>query len=207
VKTILQPWVVYFVATAFLGYSCCSCASGSEASKALEKYDSYEYADEANFNRSFQETFRAAAASLEEMQFTLTVTDEAAGVIEAEDGREELRPEEESGEDSGAGILAFLLLIIVAIFALIVGGNESSDDQSDSSYEAPTPHKSFVYVVSLDVREDGPEAAIVRVGASRFDYEDADLVASKDLQNKRLNHGLFDRIEEHLRSDSAQVVH
>lgn len=193
---------VYGTIAAFLLYSLTSCASSSTRATELEKYDAYEYADQATFNRPYAETYRAAVASLEEMGFTITLTDEGTGEIQGEAGTTALRPEEtgfvveSEKEESGAGVFAAIVLVLLAIVMFFSGGD--SDEATEVVTHEPLPKKVYVYVVALELQAVGTESTILTVGASRYDYEGDELVGSVSLENKYLNHGLFDRIEANL---------
>lgn len=197
---------VYVTTAAFLLYSLSSCASSSRPATELEKYDDYEYADQATFNRPYGETYRAAVASLEKMGFTISLTDENTGELQAEAGTTALRPEEtgiaveSDKEESGDGVLAAIVLVLLAIIMFFAGGE--SDDAMEVATHEPVSRTVYVYVVALELRALDTESTIITVGASRYDYEGDELVGSVRLENKYLNHSLFDRIEEHLtRSD------
>lgn len=198
------PPVVVLTAASFLAYSFSSCATGSESTKELEKYDSYDYADEATFNRSYAETYRAALASVEDLGFVIAISDERAGEIQGESETDELRPEElrtdEVSDDSGGPIVGILAAIAFAIVMLFVspGCQSESDDVSTGPSIESEPDRTHVYVVTLMLGSPGAEETTVSVVAARFDYEDDEFVARVDLENKYLNHRLFDRIEEHL---------
>lgn len=201
-RRVPPPALVHTTVVVFLAYTFACCSSSSKTTDGLEKYDGYDYADEASFNRSYEETYRAALGSLEDMGFTITVGDEGSGEIRAEDQRTELRPEEErvteQSGNSDVGFLEILAAVVLAIVMFFISGDTSTsdEDQSEDWKDEGTPRKDYVYVMTLKVLPAGPESATVTVVASRFDYEDAELVGSKDLENKYLNHRLFDRIEE-----------
>ena len=203
-KKIHHPSAVYLTAVVFVAHSFFSCSSSSEATKELEKYDVYEYADQATFNTPYGKTYRASMASLEDMGFTIAVSDERSGMMQGEQGTRELRPEEDrnvgGSDDAGAGVFAVLVAIVIAVLVIFVGsGNDQSDDAGDHHYES-SPRTDHVYVITLNLRSEGRGTTIVMVGASRFDYEDGDEVRSVILENKYLNHGLFDRIEKRLKA-------
>ncbi len=200
-----KPSIVCGTLLAFLLYSLTACTSSRPATE-LAKYDSYEYADQASFNRPYRDTYRAAVAALEEMGFTITLTDEPAGSIQAEDGTRELRSEEtgritvkeEEDDDGGAGVFAAIVAVLIAIVIFFSGGDDENDVPMEHT-RTRMPQKLHVYVVALAFDRETVESTVVTVGASRYDYEDEDLVGQVTLENKYLNHSLFDRIENHLR--------
>ena len=198
------PPVVVLTAAIFLAYSFFSCSTGSESTKDLEKYDSYDFADEATFNRPYDETYRAAVASLEDMGFVIATSDERAGEIQGEHEADELRPEErrdaETTDDSGGPIVGILAAIAFAIVMLFVtpGCESEREDASTSPMDENEPERTYIYVVTLSLRSSDPETTTVSLGTARFDYDDGELVRRVDLENKYLNHGLLDRVEAHL---------
>jgi hypothetical protein len=204
-KTLLRGRIRSLAAVAIVALTLAACTSSTRTATELEKYDDYAYADVATFNRPYQDTYQAAIASLEEMGFTITLTDETSGAIEAESGTRALRPEETGvvvveEESGGPGFFEVLVRVVVAVLVFITGGD--MDDYSDAvdQHPEPAPQTFHVYIMALAVQSEEPGQTTVAVGASRDDYEDADLVRSVVLENKYLNHSLFDKIEEYLKS-------
>ena len=203
------PPLVVLTAMTFLASTFYSCASSSESTKELEKYDSYDYADEATFNRPYDDTYRAAMAAVEGMGFVVAISDERTGEIQAEFETSKLRPEElraqEASDGSGGPIVEILAAIAFVLVMLFVspGCQSESDDGSAGTAVETEPERTHVYVVTLMVRSPEAETTTVSVGAARFDYDDDEFVRRVDLENKYLNHGLFDRIEERLDRDGA----
>lgn len=209
-KTFLEGSIVSLAAAAFLTWVFAACGSSTRAATELDKYDAYEYADMAEFNRPYQETYRAAIASLEEMGFTITLTDEASGDIEAESGTRALRPEETGEvvetEKTGPGFLEVLVRVVVAILVFVTGGDVDDYDDAVDQHPDSSPEVFYVYVLALNVGLEESGLTSVTVGASRYDYEDGDLIGSVTLENKYLNHSLFDKIEEYLQRFESPVV-
>lgn len=208
-ERLRYPPVVLLITAVFLAYTFGSCASSSESTKELEKYDSYDYADEATFNRSYDDTYRASMAALERMGFVIAVSDERTGEIQGEYETSELRPEERrlesESDDSGGPIVGILAAIAFAVVMLLVspGCESESDDVSAGPTVNTEPERTHVYVVTLLLSRADDAATTVSVGAARFDYDDDEFVRRVDLENKYLNHSLFDRIEEGLDSEES----
>jgi hypothetical protein len=215
---LIRPPLIVVVVAAFLLRTFISCTPTAESTKELEKYDGYEYADEAVFNRPYERTFRAAIASLEAMGFTIALSDERNGAIQGEcetsDRRAEELRQEGLSESSNPGevVAGVLAAIFVALIMVFVSSGCQADDGDDSVdiNISPSPRTTHIYVMTLDLRSDQSGATIVAVGAARFYYEDGMLVSSIDLENKYFNHVLFDRMEAHLvqeesASDSSRV--
>ncbi|TAK53091.1 MAG: hypothetical protein EPO24_14840 [Bacteroidetes bacterium] len=194
-------------------YTITGCGSSSGQFKALEKYDTLEYADAVTFFATKEELHKATVAALQQKGYIVTLSDAQGGIINGETNSTTTIPEEQYEQSKSKelsagevliGVLAIVLL--VGIIAMIV--SSSSDDSSDSntttettaSVTASTPEvvRSYNYVVTFNTTTLSDTSLSLQISTVRLDIENGTTVHTVQLENKYLNYGLFDAVQEQL---------
>ena len=205
------------VAVCFFFYSMTGCGSSNVATKHLDQYNEKTYTDEATFFANKDDVYKATVLALQQRGYVVTLSDAQTGLINGEVSGSTILPEEQkqitsnTSNDIGAGEIIIMILGFILIVGLIamLTSDSSKDKESNSNTTSTTttttvvansPEKitSFKYVITLNTAALNDTSSQLQVSAVRMMIENGSVTNSSKFENKYLNYGLFDAVQEQL---------
>jgi hypothetical protein len=209
--------LVLSVAICFFFYSITGCGSSNIATKHLDKYDEKPYSDAATFYAGKVDAYKATVLALQQRGYVVTLSDAQTGLINGEISGSSIIPEEQkqiskdTSNDVGAGeiIIGILgIILIVGLIAMLTSDSNKKEDSNSNTTSTTTtttvvtsaPEKvtSYKYIVTINTTALSDSTSELQLSAVRQVIENGSITNSAKFENKYLNYGIFDAVQEQL---------
>ncbi len=210
--------LVLSVAVCFFFYSISGCGSSTLATKHLDKYDEKAYSESATFYASKDDAYKATVLALQQRGYVVTLSDAQTGLINGESSGSSIIPEEQkqiskdTSNEVGAGeiIIGILgIILIVGLIAMLTSDSNKKEESNSNTTSTTTttttvvssaPEKitSYKYIVTINTTALSDSTSELQLSAVRQVIENGSVTNSAKFENKYLNYGIFDAVQEQL---------